>query len=85
VGSFWPMTAYSGLRLMASASGLLSRPMPRADSRNAAGVFSASKVSDSGPRRKPSPEARQAGWVRNADRKPLPSRPLRNSLCDELR
>jgi hypothetical protein len=33
------MTAYSGLRLIASASGLLSRPMPRADSRNAAGAF----------------------------------------------
>src|SRR5258708_33265809 len=32
------MTAYSGLRLIASASGLLSRPMPRADSRNAAGA-----------------------------------------------
>jgi hypothetical protein len=44
VGSFWPMTAYSGLRLIASASGLLSRPMPRADSRNAAGVFSALKA-----------------------------------------
>jgi hypothetical protein len=43
VGSFGPMTAYSGLRLIASASGLLSRLMPRADSRNAAGVFSALK------------------------------------------
>src|SRR6266849_11088336 len=32
------MTAYSGLRLVASASALLLRPMPRADSGNAAGA-----------------------------------------------
>src|SRR5260370_31514948 len=32
------MTAYSGLRLIASASALLLRPMPRADSGNAAGA-----------------------------------------------
>src|SRR6266852_9409081 len=32
------MTAYSGLRLVASASALLLRPVPRADSGNAAGA-----------------------------------------------
>src|SRR6266849_8549407 len=50
------MTAYSGLRLIASASGLLSRPMPRADSTNAAGASLPGRLWQQPPR-KTKPEA----------------------------
>jgi hypothetical protein len=51
------------------------------DSWIAAGVFFALKTSRQGSRRKPSRGARRVGRARIAGRKPLPSRPLRNSLC----
>src|SRR6266436_7972832 len=63
------MTAYSGLRLIASASGLLLRPMPRADSRDAAGASLPGNLSRGGQRGKTNPEGR----YRNANQtRPIP-------------